>query len=394
MAVEGNGFLYNGIPIEEMLTSNDGYVGGQLFLWGRNNPFGQLGSGDVVARSSPVQIGNLTNWKNVVLGDTDSFGLKIDGTLWAWGSNLDGVSGFGTLVGRSSPVQVGVLTNWKSVSHWRNGNENSASFIKTDGTLWSCGGNLNGQLGVGNTVKRSSPVQVGSLADWKQVWQGTTSAAAVKLDGTLWTWGANGAGQLGSGTITSRSSPVQVGLLSDWKHVSTCNHPNSALTSMLATKTDGTLWAWGANNIGQLGLGDLVPRSSPVQVGSLTNWKHVYSVTAPFSGEPITYATKTDGSLWAWGYNNNGELGLGDITPRSSPVQVGSLTDWANLNFSIESNTTVCVATKTDGTLWVWGYDGNSTGDLGFVAGGSFSSPVQIGSRTDWKLPFIIYPDL
>ena len=87
-----------------------------------------------------------------------------------------------------------------------------------------------------------------------------------------------------------------------------------------------SLWSWGYNSYGQLGLEDSVNRSSPVQVGSLTDWGSISC------GAHHTAAIKTDGALWSWGYNNNGQLGLGDRTNRSSPVQVGSLTTWSSVS--------------------------------------------------------------
>ena len=137
--------------------------------------------------------------------------------------------------------------------------------------MW--GRNHAGQLGQGNTTYRSSPVQVGSLTDWgdgerryKTISMGAGFAAAVKTDGTLWTWGGNSDGQLGIGNTTNKNSPVQVGSLTDWSRIG-CNSSGN-----IALKTDNTLWAWGSNGQGQLGLGDTTNRSSPTQVGSETDW--------------------------------------------------------------------------------------------------------------------------
>ena len=141
-------------------------------------------------------------------------------------------------------------------------------FVGND--LWSIGQNAQGQLGLGDVVHRSSPVQVGSLTNWKLVAGGAYHTVSVKTDGTLWSCGYNGYGQLGLGTVVHRSSPVQVGALTNWKQVA-CGY-----THTVSVKTDGTLWSCGYNNTyGQLGLGDVVNRSSPVQVGLLTNWKQV-----------------------------------------------------------------------------------------------------------------------
>ena len=120
--------------------------------------------------------------------------------------------------------------------------------------------------------------------------------------GELWAWGHNEFGQLGLGDTTDRSSPVQVGSLNTWDTVA------AAGRYAVAIKTDGTLWAWGRNDIGQLGLGDTIYRSSPVQVGSLNNWS---KVSCRYSH---SVAIKTDGTLWAWGRNSAGQLGLGDTS--------------------------------------------------------------------------------
>nr|QMP83643.1 MAG: hypothetical protein [Caudoviricetes sp.] len=279
-----------------------------LWSWGFNGN-GQLGLGDITHRSSPVQVGSLTNWSQV----SGSLAIKTDGTLWSWGSNFGGELGLGDRTHRSSPVQVGLLTNWSLVA----GGQSHSLAIKTDGTLWSWGGNNYGELGLGDITNRSSPVQIGSLTNWSQVSGGLWHSLAIKTDGTLWSWGRNTWGQLGLGNLTHRSSPVQVGFLTNWSLVASGGYQQS-----FAIKTDGTLWSWGRNEVGQLGLGDTTHRSSPVQVGSLTNWSKV-------AGGSQSLAIKTDGTLWSWGTNSIGELGLGDRTSRSSPVQVGSLTNWS-----------------------------------------------------------------
>jgi len=145
---------------------------------------------------------------------------------------------------------------------------------------------------------------------------------------------------------------------------------------MMAIKTDGTLWGWGKNEFGQIGLGTsaaYVWVSSPAQVGALTNWSRVTA------GGNFTIASKTDGTLWAWGQNNNGQLGQGNLTYRSSPVQVGALTTWL---FAAAGYIHTAV-TKTDGTLWAWG--GNAQGQLGLGNTVNRSSPVQVGALTTWK---------
>ena len=162
--------------------------------------------------------------------------------------------------------------------------------------LYSWGNNSSGQLGTGNTTYYSSPKQVGSLANWSIASVGNGYTIATKTDGTLWAWGGSYTG-IGLGNTTYYSSPKQVGALTNWSTIN-CGFYFSA-----AIKTDGTLWMWGANGSGQLGLGNTTNYSSPKQVGSLTNWK---SVKVGKTGS-LTFAVKTDGTLWAWGSNSVGE---------------------------------------------------------------------------------------
>ena len=290
--------------------------------------------------------------------------------LLSWGQNNSGQSGLGNRTNYSSPKQVGSLTNWNVVS--TTGANGSSFGIKTDGTLWSWGSNANGVLGLGNITYYSSPKQVGSLTNWASLASGggSTYMLAIKTDGTLWSWGWNNQGQLGLGNNTNYSSPKQVGSLTTWKKV------YAGYTYFtFAIKTDGTLWSWGVNNLGQLGLGNITSYSSPMQVGLLTNWADI----SPTINGAI--GLKTDGTLWAWGRNQYGQLGLGNINNYSSPKQVGSLTNWSNI--SGNGFYYVCSAIKTDGTLWTWGY--GPFGQLGLGNSTYYSSPKQVGSLTNWK---------
>ena len=181
---------------------------------------------------------------------------------------------------------------------------------------------------------------------------------------TLWAWGNNQYGQLGINTVTSRSSPTQVGGDFNWSKLST------DASSVLAIKTDGTLWGWGLNSSGRLGVNDFQPRSSPVQIGTDTNWSMLSA------GNQATSAIKTDGTLWTWGNNASGRLGSNSIINRSSPAQVGTDTNWSKVSYC-------SAALKTDGTLWTWGT--NSSGQLGSNSIINRSSPAQVGTGTDWS---------
>ena len=186
--------------------------------------------------------------------------------------------------------------------------------------LYAWGLNSKGQLGLNDIANRSSPVQVDSLNTWHQITTGSLFNSAVKTNGTLWSWGYNNSGQLGQNNTTNRSSPVQIGALTTWSKVA------AGYTHSLAIKTDGSLWSWGDNGYGKLGLGNVIPAfSSPVQVGALTTWSQVAG------GRNFSLSIKTDGTIWGWGRNQNGQLGIGYDNQRISPVQVGALTTWLTL---------------------------------------------------------------
>jgi alpha-tubulin suppressor-like RCC1 family protein len=352
--------------LTEFDTGQGIFSGAELYAWGFGAQ-GSIGDNTTISRSSPVQVGALTSWASISVGNDNSVALKTDGTMWAWGEGTRGQLGDGTTISKSSPIQIGALTDWKVAV---TGSQHCAA-IRSGNSLWVWGYNNHGQLGnntaLGGTA-RSSPIQVGSLTNWAQVSTGaySNSVLAITTGGQLYAWGLNTAGRLGDGTTISRSSPVQIGALTNWAFLATVDQGVGG-----AIKTDGSLWVWGANYNGQLGFNDRVYRSSPTQVGALTNWKELTTGNA-------CAAIKTDGSLWSWGNNTYGSLGQNDRVYRSSPTQVGALTNWK----SVRGNSSLTGAVKSDGTLWAWG--SNFSGRLGDNTIVSRSSPVQIGALTNW----------
>ena len=343
-----------------------------LYSWG-DNTYGQLGLSNTTSYSSPRQVGASPEWEEIASWGVNYHFLatKPNGTLWTWGANSNGQLGLGNTANTSSPQQVGLLTTWSTIS----AGYNNSFAIKTDGTLWSWGSDAsaNGVLGHGNTTSYSSPKQVGALTNWSTVASGFRATIAVKTDGTLWTWGANYFGTLGLGNLTDYSSPKQVGALTNWLKVS------AGYASVFSIKTDGTLWAWGYNavSVGALGLNSTTYAfSSPQQVGALTNWASIKTCS---TGPGSSVATQTNGTMWTWGENAFGELGLGTTANRSSPTQVGALTSWQ----TVSGGRHYMAAIKTDGTLWSWGQ--GSSGKLGLGNTTNYSSPKQIGALTIWS---------
>ena len=290
------------------------------------------------------------------------------------GNNASGNHGLNDKVQRSSPHQV-PGTAWTTDSDkFSGGTYNNAvvACMKTDGTLWMWGDGTYGQLAQNPPVSRSSPIQVPGT-QWTHIKSGLNTLA-LKSDGTLWTWGYDNNGALGQNTNTvHQSSPVQIPGTA-WDDISIGRN-----AAALATKTDGTLWAWGGNSYGNLGDNTILFKSSPTQIPG-TQWDRI---SAAQNVSYISYATKTDGTLWAWGYNLNGALGQNDTTERSSPVQISG-TSWEG----IKSGYRYMVARKSDNTLWAWGY--NDNGELGQNSEIYYSSPVQVPGTTWGQVKFVM----
>ena len=345
-----------------------------LYSWGYNAG-GELGVNNKTKYSSPVQVGTDTTWSKIGAGtEGSSAAIKNDGTLWTWGKSSYGALAQNNQTQYSSPKQV--PGTWNEVA----GQQQGMTAIKTDGTLWTWGQNSNGQLGQNEgdlfNTHMSSPTQVGTDTTWnKPVVSNSKSGGSIKTDGTLWMWGSNNYGKLGHNNETVYSSPVQLGSDTTWNQVYMGNE------SSLASKTDGTLWSWGKNTQGQLGLNAASPaqRSSPTQIPG--TW--ATGTRSLYSSDEFGAAIKTDGTLWMWGLNEHGQLGQnegpgGNPGSYSSPTQIPG-TIWRSVFCGRKSS----FATKTDGTMWSWGYGNRSSnGLLGQNNAISYSSPVQIPGTT------------
>jgi alpha-tubulin suppressor-like RCC1 family protein len=325
--------------------------GGTLWVWGKND-YGQLGLGNTINRYTITQVNSDTDWSVLSCGNNHNLAIKTDGMLWSWGGNAVGQLGIGDTITRRTPSLVGSAIDWSKVST----KGNCSLALKVNGTIWSWGFNNYGQLGLGNsgtTTYRKTPTQIGSYSDWSMISAGEQHTASVKNNNTLWIWGYNDKGQLGlgnSGSGTHKTTPFQLGTNSDWSMVSL------GTSHTLAIKTNGTLWSWGYNNTGQLGLGDTINRNTPTTIGSDTDW------AAISTGSNHNLASKINGTLWSWGNNATGQLGLGNsgtTTNRKTPTQIGSDSDWS----IISAGSNHSLALKTSGVLWVWGK--NDCGQLG-----------------------------
>ena len=344
----------------------------ELYAWGSNMYAGTLSQGNQNPASSPVQIPG-TNWSGEASSNRTTLAIKRDGTLWIWGGNVDGALGINHSQGagyfaRSSPVQL-PGTQWNKIAENGAGYTNGPIVVtKTDGTLWVWGNNTTsggGSLGQNDVITRSSPIQIPGT-QWGVPNASGYNVHSLKTDGTLWVWGSNIKGRSGINDVIPRSSPHQI--------PGTWSKTSSTYYNGFGIKPDGTLWSWGYNIVGNLGTNDKVDYSSPRQVGSDTTWSEVASGSY-YSG----LATKTDGTLWAWGYGPHGVIGNSSVTDYSSPVQLPG-NDWSNPTF-FGGYSASCK--KSDGSLWVWGY--NAAGEFGFNDDNSSrSSPVQVPGTDKW----------
>ena len=256
--------------------------------------------------------------------------------------------------------------------------ENSpASGLAVTPELWVWGTNEINQLGINNTSNPYPQTPITTFAggaNWKQVSAGNAFMAAIKTDGSLWTWGNNSYGKLGVGDSTERRTPVTTFAgTNTWKQVDCGEHHTAAI------KTDGSLWTWGQNIVGaasgQLGTFDTTNRNTPVTTFAGTNtWKQVSA------GRTHTAAIKTDGTLWTWGDGDNGKLGINGYADKNTPVTtfVGGTT-WKQVSCGGQHT----VAIKTDGSLWNWGRGGYLANNN---AGSNIAFPVTtFAGGNDWK---------
>lgn len=350
---------------------------GTLWSWGGNN-FGQLGNGlaDAAAHSVPVQIGAASDWAAISAGESHTLALRRNGSVSAWGLNLDGQLGDGTVVAKLVPTSTAGPLEFNSVVAISAGGGHSLAVL-ANGDIYAWGDNGTGQLGNGTVVPSEVPVKVGAdTVNWLKSEPGNAFTVAQRSNGSLWSWGDNGFGQLGDGSlVTPRTTPAEVaGAARNWRTSA------SGLSHTVALRANGTLWAWGDNASGQLGDAAIIDNSTPQLISTTSPLSAANDWSAVAAGDLHTLALKADGTLWAFGDNSAGQLGIGtaDLN-KTLPTQVvttnpGSFDrNW----IAIAAGGTHSLGLQADGTLWAWGDNGSGQlGDPGIVTSVNFPSQI------------------
>jgi len=313
---------------------------GFLLAWGAN-VYGRLGDGTTDNRSLPVKVhgaddvGYLENVVAASGGEYHTLAVRADGSAWAWGYNVFGRLGDGTTAGKHTPVRVvgvggtGYLTEIIDVA----AGENHSVFLRADGAVFCAGANGYGQLGNDTTANSSTPVQVlgpggtGTLSNIVAIAAGNKYTLALKDDGTVWGWGYNLYGRLGDNTTSARHTPVQVHGVDDVGYLSGIAAIAAGKAHSLALAADGSLYAWGLNGSGQLGVNSTADSKTPVKVHGPDDIGYLAGIAQIACGKVHALAFGGNIALWAWGNNDQGRLGDGTTSNRKFPVLVDSDTD-------------------------------------------------------------------
>lgn len=318
-------------------------------------------------------------WVSVACGQSSTYAIRNDGTLWACGWNDEGQLGLGTRPNKNEPsfVRVGTDTDWAKAE----GGGSSCFLLKKDGTLWACGESKKGIQGTNTSTSNKTPKQIGTDTDWKDMAIShffAYNGFAIKNSGEMWGWGDNNFGRVPKATGKVIPAPIKVSDDADWEQVSTGQY------QALAIKKDGSLWGWGGNFQKAVGFdtNDKVVKEI-TKIGTDTDWKRVRAVTTR------TYAIKKDGTLWGCGENTNNIIGLnqqGDIDKFVVGFKKIEGISGKVVDVSGDTNFTVIAVGDQDGidSFYTWGF--NYDGALGDGNGKLWDG----GAGTD--IPFSVTP--
>jgi alpha-tubulin suppressor-like RCC1 family protein len=293
---------------------------GNLYTWGLNN-YGQLGNGTNASDSIPVMVTKplgVTSWTAVAAGAFHTLAIGNDGNIYSWGYNNFGQLGDSTKTNANTPVSV-KMPSGVTATAVAAGN-NCSLFLGNNGNLYSWGRNANGQLGIGNTTDKLTPTPItlpGGVSSWTKVAAGNFFNVAMGSDGNFYAWGQNTNGQIGDASTTQRTAPVKVTMpssVTSWTGAVSCG-----ASFVLAVANNDSLYAWGYNGTGELGIATgLSNNSTPLKV----NLPGGIGATAVGAGHNHSLVLGTDGYYYSWGRSNEGELGFNSTTGNGTSAAV------------------------------------------------------------------------
>jgi alpha-tubulin suppressor-like RCC1 family protein len=354
-------------------TLSRGHLAQVVAAWG-DNEYGNLGDGTFAQRLTAVNVGS--NVSQVAAGYDHSVAVISDGNVWSWGSNTFGQLGTGSTLSAASPQLVSGITGTitQVAAGW-----NHSLALGSDGTVWAWGDNQFGELGNGNLIQSDTPVKVVGLSNVTQIAAGDDWSLALRSDGTVWAWGNNLYNELGAKVpdVNDASNvPVQVAGLSGVTQIAAgASFGMAVQTTVRLGFLRHSLWTWGQNTFGQIGNGQVPDYFSP---GGVINPYQVTGIPAPATiaaGLEFAMMVGTDGSVWGWGENSGGNLGVGTtgaglllsptqtLNPGSGIIQLAAGNDHV-------------LGLRSDGTVVAWG--NNSNGQLGDGTTTTRVTPVQV----------------
>jgi alpha-tubulin suppressor-like RCC1 family protein len=334
-------------------------------IWATGSNSGQIGDNTTTNRSSPVSCARPGSYKMIAAGASASAAIDAtDGSLWVWGFNSNGILGNNTLSSVSSPVS---FARPGSYAYVHIGPNALVAIDAANGSLWTCGNNVFGQLGDGTTVTRSSPVSVLGNRSYVSAKAGGNSIIAMTADGTLYVWGYDGVNQLGRRIQGYTTTIIPIN--------STLSF--SKIKNNIFLSADGNIYCTGSDGVGSLGANSnvdtsvLVPIARPASYKAIaTTWSSTldsYTACAAIEG--------STGNIFTWGHNHSGQLGNNTIVNNSSPISIARLGSYSQISGGLFASYFVAIDAST-GMVWGWG--DNSNGQLGDNTRTTKSSPVSI----------------
>jgi alpha-tubulin suppressor-like RCC1 family protein len=353
------------------ITPNPNQYGAADIILSVSDPYGLSSQTHFYVNVEPVNDPpHIRIWpgvRQIVCGYYHNIAIQHDWTVWAWGYNGTGQLGDGTDTPHNLPIQVkgpngvGWLSDIIAVAA---GNQHSVA-LSGDGHVMTWGGNTNGQLG--NATFESSYTPVYVLNEFNEPFENVTSIASgtshvllLTEQNELWAWGKNENGQLANNTPTSYNRPIRIVGLPSNRIVQIAAGDAHSMVLL----DNGEIWSWGDNAFGQLGIGDDVSALIPTQVRQ-ENGEPLTNIISIAAGAFHSLALSNDGYIWAFGHNENGQLGTGSSANLSIPAKVQHPDNGESLDeiVFIAAGSSHSLAIQNNGAIWAWG--NNKYGQLG-----------------------------